>query len=215
MSEKNSALRGTPAILGAVALVAGVAAAVLYGKATAPGKAEAECPPASKEIAARMAPLAKGEIAALSVALKPRPAIALTFNGPDGAKVSLADFRGRALILNLWATWCVPCRAEMPALDRLQAKAGGPDFEVVAVNVDTARLERARAFLDEIGVKTLRRFSDPSADAFEALRLSGQALGLPTSLLIDKDGCEIGVVAGPANWASPEAAAAVAALRGS
>ena len=76
-------------------------------------------------------------------------------------------------------------------------KAGGPDFEVVAVNVDTARLERAPAFLDEIGVKTLRRYSDPSADAFEALRLSGKALGLPTSLLIDREGCEIGVVAAP------------------
>jgi Redoxin len=102
----------------------------------------------------------------------------------------------------------------MPALDRLQAKAGGSDFEVVAVNVDTARLERAPAFLDEIGVKTLMRYSDPSADAFEALRLSGKALGLPTSLLIDKEGCEIGVVAGPANWDSPDAVAAVAALRG-
>ena len=102
----------------------------------------------------------------------------------------------------------------MPALDRLQAKAGGSDFEVVAVNVDTARLERAPAFLDEIGVKTLRRFSDPSADAFESLRLAGKALGLPTSLLIDRQGCEIGVVAGPANWDSPEAAAAIAVLKG-
>ena len=83
-------------------------------------------------------------------------------------------------------------------------RTGGPDFEVVAVNVDTARLERAPAFLDEIRVKTLRRYSDPSADAFEALRLSGQALGLPTSLLIDREGCEIGVVAGPANWDLPE-----------
>jgi thiol-disulfide isomerase/thioredoxin len=214
MSGKNSTLCGTPAILGAVALAALVVAAVLYWKAAAPGKAGGECAAASKEVSARLAPLAKGEIAALAVAAKPRPAVAVAFNGPDGAKLSLSDFKGRALILNLWATWCVPCRAEMPALDRLQAKAGGPDFEVVAVNVDTARLERAPKFLDEIGVKTLRRYSDPSADAFEALRLSGKALGLPTSLLIDKEGCEIGVVAGPANWDSPDAAAAVAALRG-
>ena len=102
----------------------------------------------------------------------------------------------------------------MPALDRLQAKAGGPDFEVVAVNVDTARLERPPAFLNEIGVKTLKRYADPSGDAFETLRLAGKALGLPTSLLIDNDGCELGVVAGPANWDSPDAVAAVAALRG-
>ncbi len=214
MSGKILTLRGTPVVLAAVALAAVVAAAVLYGKAAAPGKAAAECSAASKERATRLAPLARGEIAALNVASKPRPATALAFNGPDGAKLTLADFRGRALILNLWATWCVPCRAEMPALDRLQAKAGGQNFEVVAVNVDTARLERAPAFLDEIGVKSLRRYSDSSADAFEALRLAGKALGLPTSLLIDKEGCEIGVVAGPANWDSPEALAAVAALRG-
>jgi len=172
MSEKNSALRGTPAILGAVALVAGVAAAVLYGKATAPGKAEAECPPASKEIAARMAPLAKGEIAALSVALKPRPAIALTFNGPDGAKVSLADFRGRALILNLWATWCVPCRAEMPAgqarvLERIatgaQAKAvmrqiaqlTGGDFHTASTPDELAAVYTQLG--DQIGYQTTQQ----------------------------------------------------------
>ena len=101
-----------------------------------------------------------------------------------------------------------------PALDRLQAKDGGADFEVVAINVDTARLERAPAFLNEIGVKNLTRYADPSADAFEALRLAGKALGLPTSLLIDKDGCEVGVVAGPANWDKPDAVAAVAALKG-
>ena len=117
-------------------------------------------------------------------------------------------------MLNLWATWCVPCRAEMPALDRLEAKAGGADFEVVAVNVDTARLERAPAFLNEIGVKSLRRYSDSTGDSFETLRLAGKALGLPTSLMIDKDGCELGVVAGPANWDAPDAEAAVGALKG-
>jgi hypothetical protein len=96
----------------------------------------------------------------------------------------------------------------------LQAKAGGSDFAVLAINVDTARRERAPAFLDEIGVKSLTRYADPTADAFETLRLAGKALGLPTSLLIDKSGCEIGVVAGPANWDGADAAAALSALRG-
>jgi thiol-disulfide isomerase/thioredoxin len=210
MSVKKTILRRTLPVLAPLALVA-VAVAVLYGKAAAPDKAP-ECSAASKAVAARLAPLAKGEIAALAVA--PHPAVALSFNAPDGRKATLADFKGRALLVNLWATWCVPCRAEMPALDRLQAKAGGPDFEVVAINVDTARLERAPAFLDGIGVKTLTRYADPSADAFETLRLAGKALGLPTSLLIDKDGCEIGVVAGPADWDKPDAVAAVAALKG-
>ena len=74
------------------------------------------------------------------------------------AKLTLADFKGRAVLLNLWATWCIPCRAEMPALDRLQAAKGGPGFEVVAVNVDTAKPERRAAFLDRVGVKSLARY---------------------------------------------------------
>jgi thiol-disulfide isomerase/thioredoxin len=212
MSVKKTTLRRTLPILAPLALAA-VAVAVLYGKAAAPGKAP-ECSAASKAVAAKLAPLAKGEIAALAVDAEPHPALPLSFDAPGGKKETLADFKGRALLVNLWATWCVPCRAEMPALDRLQAKAGGPDFEVVAINVDTARLERAPAFLDGIGVKTLTRYADPSADAFETLRLAGKALGLPTSLLIDKDGCEIGVVAGPADWDKPDAVAAVTALKG-
>src|SRR5580658_5114034 len=200
------------AIVGALAVLA--AAAVLYETARPAGKAASNCPADSAKLAARLAPLAKGELAALSVASEPRRAEPFAFEREDGGKLTLADFKGRALLLNLWATWCVPCRAEMPALDRLQAKDGGADFEVVAINVDTARLERAPAFLNEIGVKNLTRYADPSADAFEALRLAGKALGLPTSLLIDKDGCEVGVVAGPANWDKPDAVAAVGALKG-
>ncbi len=199
---------------GAVALAALAAVAVLYEKAPAPGKAGADCPASSARLSARLAPLAHGNIAALAVERTPRLATPIAFDGPDGRKLTLADFRGRALILNLWATWCVPCRAEMPALDRLEAKAGAKDFEVVAVNVDTARLDRPKAFLDQIGVKSLARYADPSADAFESLRVAGKALGLPTSLLIDKDGCELGVVAGPVDWDSADAAKVVEALKG-
>lgn len=189
-----------------------VAAAAFYGTKADGGKGA--CPTASVALAGKLRPLATGEIAALAVAKTPRPATAIAFTGADGQKLSLADFRGRAVLLNLWATWCVPCRAEMPALDKLQAEAGGPKFEVVTVNVDTARVERAGHFLDEIGVTHLKRYADHSGDAFETLRLAGKALGLPTSLLIDADGCELGVVAGPANWTSPEALAAVKALQG-
>ena len=128
--------------------------------------------------------------------------------------MTLADFKGRALVLNLWATWCVPCRAEMPALDRLQAEAGNKDFEVVAVDVDTARLERVPAFLDGIGVKALARYADPSGDLLEKLRVAGIALGLPTSVLIDKEGCELGAVAGAAKWDSDDALAAIKVLAG-
>ncbi len=196
------------------ALAAVVVAAVLYGTAEPPGKVAEACPAASKALAAKVAPLAKGEVAALAVPSAPRLAIPLVFEREDGSKTSVADFRGRAVLLNLWASWCVPCRAEMPALDRLQAAAGDKGFEVVAVNVDTARLERRGPFLDGIGVKSLTRYADPSGDAFETLRQNGKALGLPVTMLIDRDGCEMGVVAGAANWDSPDALLLIGALKG-
>jgi thiol-disulfide isomerase/thioredoxin len=201
-----------PIALGAVAAV--VAGAVLYGTAEPPGKAASTCPPASWALAARLKPLSKGEVAALTIASEPHEALPLTFERPDGSKATVADFRGRAVLLNLWATWCVPCRAEMPALDRLQAEAGDNGFEVVAVNVDTARLERRAAFLEGIGVKSLARYADPSGDAFETLRKDGEALGLPVTMLIDKDGCEIGVAAGAVKWDSADALSLIGALKG-
>jgi thiol-disulfide isomerase/thioredoxin len=186
-----------------IAGLAGIAAValgfgVLYGTATGPGKdVAAACPAAAERLAARLAPLAHGEVAALNVEKQPHQAMPLAFKDADGARKSLADFHGRAVLLNLWATWCAPCRAEMPALDRLQAQLGG-----------------AKAFLDEIGIKNLTRYADPSGDAFEALRVSGKALGLPTSLLIGKDGCELGIVAGPAKWDSDDAIQLIKTLNG-
>jgi thiol-disulfide isomerase/thioredoxin len=200
---------------GAGALAAVAAVAVLYGIGTPAGKADAgQCPAAAAARSAALAPLAHGDIAALAVERAPKLAPTIAFEGPGGAKLSLADFRGKALLVNLWATWCVPCRAEMPALDRLQQSAGSADFQVVAVNVDTARLDRPAAFLDQIGVKALTRYADPSGDSFETLRLAGKALGLPTSLIIDKVGCELGVVAGPVDWDAADARQAIKALTG-
>jgi thiol-disulfide isomerase/thioredoxin len=202
-----------PAALGVFAVLA--AGVVLYGTLAPAGKVVGACPSASKALAAKLAPLAKGEVAAVSIASEPSQALPLVFERADGSKASLADFRGRAVLLNLWATWCAPCRAEMPALDRLEAQHGGPGFEVVAVNVDTARLERRAAFLDSVGVKALARYADPSGDTFETLRKDGKALGLPVTMLIDKDGCELGAAAGAVKWDSTDAEALVGALKGS
>jgi thiol-disulfide isomerase/thioredoxin len=199
-------------VVGALAAIA--AGAVLYETARPAGKAASDCPADSARLAARLAPLARDDLAALTVASEPRRAEPFAFEREDGGKLTLADFRGRAVLLNLWATWCVPCRAEMPALDRLQAAKGDQGFEVVAVNVDTARLERRAAFLDSVGVKALKRYADPSGDAFETLRRDGKALGLPVTLIIDKDGCEIGAVEGGIKWDSAEAQALVGALKG-
>jgi thiol-disulfide isomerase/thioredoxin len=205
--------RRPPTIAVAAVLALALGAAVLYGKGPAGSKDATACPTA-KATAARLAPLAHGDVAALNVEKNPHPAVAISFNGPDGKKLTLADFKGHNVLLNLWATWCVPCRSEMPALDRLQAKLGGADFEVVAVNIDTSRLDRPKAFLDEAGVKSLNRYADSSADSFEALRVAGKALGLPTSLLIGPDGCELAVMAGPAQWDSDDAAKVVTAMVG-
>jgi thiol-disulfide isomerase/thioredoxin len=213
-AEKAGIRRQAPIIaIAAIAAAAAAGLAVLYGK-TGMGKDEAALCPNAGTVAERLVPLARGEIAALAVDKTPARAINISFDAPDGKKLTLADFRGRNVLLNLWATWCVPCRAEMPALDRLQAKFGGPDFQVVAVNIDTVRLDRPKAFFAAAGVKNLALYADPSDDSFEALKVAGKALGLPTSLLIDKDGCEIGVMAGPASWDSGDAEAAVSALIG-
>jgi thiol-disulfide isomerase/thioredoxin len=131
---------------------------------------------------------------------------ALTFSG-GGGPVELSSFKGRIVLLNLWATWCVPCREEMPALDRLEGIAGNENFAVVAVNIDTARLERPKAFLQEIGVKNLAIYADSTAKSFTTLQQSGKVVGLPTTFLVGRDGCEIGVIAGPAKWDGADALA--------
>jgi thiol-disulfide isomerase/thioredoxin len=217
MTERQASGRGTAPGGRRIAILAGVlalaGAATLYGIMGGVRKeTDRACAPA-QALAARLAPLARGEIAALSIDKEPRRAPDVSFDGPDGARRSLADFRGKAVLLNLWATWCVPCREEMPSLDRLQARFGGPDFEVVAVNIDTARLERRKAFLEEAGVKALDFYSDASADVFQQLRKAGKALGLPTSLIVGPSGCEIGVMAGPADWSSEDAAKLIIQLK--
>src|SRR5665213_2116451 len=163
MTEEDAPRGSTPArnpfpapLIAVIALVA--ALAFLYGtKAFNRNEAAAgsKICTASQATAARLKPFAHGEVAALALSSAPQPMPELTFADDNGKPVKLSDFRGRDILLNLWATWCVPCRREMPALDRLQAKRGGPGFQVVAVNIDTARLDRPKAFLKEIGVKTL------------------------------------------------------------
>jgi thiol-disulfide isomerase/thioredoxin len=207
--EKNRGFGRRIGVAAGVFAAAAALAIVLYAIKPPDGKETAidpACPEAPAR-AARLRPLVHGEIAALSLAKAPKPLPSLAFKAPDGAQVRLADFKGREVLLNLWATWCVPCRQEMPALDRLQGALGSEDFVVVAVNIDTARLERPKAFLNEIGVKNLAFYADNTAEVFQALKRAGKVLGLPTTILIGKDGCEIGTMAGPAQWDSQEALA--------
>lgn len=188
----------------AVAGVA-IAAAVLYGRTTFTTKRENAACAASAKVSRNLVSLQQGDVAAMNSPATVAPMPALSFTGPDGKPRTLADFRGKTVLLNLWATWCVPCREEMPALDKLQAQAGSKDFEVVTVNIDTTRLERPKAFLNEIGVKNLAFYADPKADVFYQLKQAGRIVGLPTSFLVGPDGCEIGTLAGAANWGGEDA----------
>jgi len=165
---------------------------------------DAACRPAV-ELARRIAPLAHGEVAALTMATAPLRLPDLAFDDGGGQPKKLSDWRGRMVLVNLWATWCVPCRKEMPALDELQAKLGGTDFEVVAINIDTRDPEKPKNFLKDANLTRLGYFTDPKAKVFQDLKAVGRALGMPTSVLVDGQGCEIATIAGPAEWASDDA----------
>jgi len=157
------------------------------------------------DLAKKLAPLAHGEVAALTMATAPLRLPDLTFEDADGKPKKLSDWRGKTVLLNLWATWCVPCRKEMPALDALQTRLGGKDFEVVAVNIDTRDPDKPKHFLKEANLTRLGYFSDQKAKVFQDLKNIGRALGMPTSVLVDAQGCEIATIAGPAEWASDDA----------
>jgi thiol-disulfide isomerase/thioredoxin len=135
----------------------------------------------------------------------PRAVPALAFVDGEGAPKALADFKGRVVLLNIWATWCVPCRAEMSALDRLQAKLGGPDFQFVALSIDRKGLDVVKPFYAELGLGSLGIYLDRSASAAHAL----DTVGVPTTLLIDRDGRELGRKLGPAPWDEPDAVALI------
>jgi thiol-disulfide isomerase/thioredoxin len=134
---------------------------------------------------------------------KPQPAElpALKFVDAKGQDKSLKDWQGKVVLLNLWATWCAPCRKEMPDLDKLQAEMGSNTFEVVALGVDRGGVKAAEKFLEQVGTKKLALYVDPTAKMANELRV----IGLPATLLIDGQGREIGRLLGPADWASEDA----------
>jgi thiol-disulfide isomerase/thioredoxin len=163
-----------------------------------------------------LAPLALALAAATAHAAAEAPVLTgvpkllpeLRFVDMAGAEASLADFRGEVVVLNLWATWCAPCREEMPGLDRLAAMFAGQPVRVLALSVDRAGPERVQAFLDEVGVRSLGIYRDPKAAATRTLKVPG----LPATLLVDRQGREAGRVLGIARWDGDEAVAAVRQL---
>jgi thiol-disulfide isomerase/thioredoxin len=205
-SPRPAATRRIPFAIGAVLIGAVIGFAGVYGigglKRTAAG--DSACRPAA-DLARKLAPLAHGEVAALTMATVPLRLPDLAFEDTDGKPKKLSDWRGRTVLVNLWATWCVPCRKEMPALESLQTALGGLDFEVVAINIDTRDPEKPRNFLKDAKLTRLGYFSDQKAKVFQDLKGIGRALGMPTSVLVDGQGCEIATIAGPAEWGSDDA----------
>ena len=212
------------AIAAAVAVLVGLGTVYLLfapsdngsgtGSGTGSGSAPAPASDSSPETAglsAGMSPLKglnKGPMAAFVVRPEPLDLPDFTFEGPDSNGLSSADLKGKVVLLNVWATWCVPCREEMPQLNALQAELGGDSFEVVALNIEKGGEEKARKFLEETGVKDLALYTDPTGKVFATLK----AIGMPTTLLLNRQGKEMGRLVGPADWAAPEAKALIQAV---
>jgi len=186
---RSKLIIGVAAVLVVITLIASGA---YWANTAREAKAPAPAPPATA------APAERGfTFTALEA---PRELPELRFVNGDGREMTVAEFNGRTVLLNIWATWCVPCREEMPALDRLQAKLGGPDFQVVPLSIDREGLPAVKAFYEELGLEALGIYVDQSGKAGRKLN----ALGIPTTLLVDRKGRELGRTVGPAEWDSDE-----------
>lgn len=180
--------------------------ALLYGLAAL--SANAVAGPLSAEDRAALDALRQGEMAKLVLHDEARPPIGEAFRDAAGEQVRFADFAGKVVLVNLWATWCAPCRAEMPSIDRLAAGMAGEDLAVVALSTDRFGPERIQSFFDEIGVENLAIYQDRRSDVARA----AGAMGLPVTLLLDREGHEVARLTGDAEWDSLEAKALLARL---
>ena len=198
-------------ILGLAGLAVAITAWVMLGNA---GQAR-ECP-VQDAAAAAIADAAVGELAALNGTGEGRGYATMAFKDAAGAEMTIADFKGKALLVNFWASWCVPCREEMPALDALATKYNSDAFMVLPINLDIGAggLEKAQAFLAENQFANLPLYADNTFAAFERLKQQAVAVGLPATLVLDENGCELAVLQGPAEWNTPDGEAVIEKLIG-
>jgi thiol-disulfide isomerase/thioredoxin len=217
-SPQNAASKksGTNPILIAVVvlglgLVAGAGLYALLGDKSnsantvaAAGDTASTCP-VDETLRAELDAAAGGHVAAFKAVDRPYSVKTFAFNDIDGNPKTFADWNGKTVLFNLWATWCAPCRAEMPALEALNKELGSDAFEVVPVSVDLGDPGRPKGFYEEIGLKDMGFYHDPELATLNALKREGLAFGLPATLLISKQGCVLGTLNGPAEWASDDA----------
>jgi thiol-disulfide isomerase/thioredoxin len=205
----HNATRKTTLTLGAAAIAAIAAFAAVYVTLGRPDNAVRSTAPTATQPPGPQAlpsgpgsnPLSRGHMAAFVFRKAPEALPEVKFQDGAGSERTLADWNGKVVLLNLWATWCVPCRREMPALDRLQKELGSEKFEVVAVSVDRKGAAASKKFLDETEVRNLKLYVDPTTRMTSELKV----IGLPATLLIDVQGREIGRLLGPAEWDSEDA----------
>ncbi|WP_421693140.1 TlpA family protein disulfide reductase [Aestuariivirga sp.] len=207
MSPEKKKIRPLPQIAAGFLLLAAITGYYLYEEGwRKAGPAET--------VAAALAPaapgglskdLATGSLAAFLIRPEPKPLPDLAFQDGAGNPLKLSDWKGKVVLVNLWATWCAPCRKEMPDLARLQKELGSDQFEVVAISVDRKGAEASSAFLKETGADNLKLYVEPTT----AIVNDVQSAGLPATILVDRQGREIGRLLGPAEWASPEAKALI------
>ncbi len=148
---------------------------------------------------------ARGKLAAFFIHKSPRPLPDFSYVDEQGKSHSLKDLRGKVVLLNLWATWCGPCRHEMPWLDSLKDRYRDQPFEMLTISIDRGGLKKPRRFFDRIGIRHLTLYGDPTGRLASKLK----AFGMPTTLLIDRKGRELGRMAGPAEWNSSDAHALI------
>jgi thiol-disulfide isomerase/thioredoxin len=177
------------ALLGVVIL--GISAGGVYRELTSPGTSAGSA--STPNIAAANGALEAGRTG--SARMLPD----LRFVDGAGAPRSLADFRGRVVLLNVWATWCVPCRKEMAALDRLQRALGGPEFAVLALSIDRGGVAAVKSFYEELDLRALQIYVDQNGEALG--KLGG--VGIPLTVLVDRAGRELWRVVGPREWDQP------------
>lgn len=201
-------------ILG-LALAGGVLAGALgvYVMESRSGNEVAASCPANDALREAIDRASTGEVAAMVALDAPFDASAIRFRDGEGRDTSIGAMGGQTLLVNLWATWCAPCRAEMPALDALEREAGDESFAVVPINVDMGEEAKARDFYRDTNLTTLPFFRDETMGVFNDLKREGAALGLPFTFLVDAKGCARAAMNGSAEWASPDALALVDVLK--
>jgi len=204
--DRRGAVRGRVLVVAVAAIVAVAGFVAVYGIDGFQGNQNyaGVCKP-TKQMADALKPRATGDMASMILAYTPVKVSDLAFETSDGKPTTLKAKQGKVLLVNLWATWCAPCRKEMPALGRLQKDLGGDKFEVVAINLDKRNPAKSRQFLKDVGADNLAYYSDQKNDTFRYFEKNGRARGLPVTMLVDEKGCEIGTLNAPAEWHSEDA----------